>query len=135
MRRIIDGTAYDTGTAELIKTVEGPLPDVAALYRTRNDAFFLRVQFLTPGNNVAVEIIPLSDDEAQKWLEKNANELVERYFGKMPEGGTAERRLTLRMPNNLAARLGAIAKSKGIPLNRYINQCLERCASQDAKIV
>jgi hypothetical protein len=51
----------------------------------------------------------------------------------MPEGGAAERRLTLRIPNGLAKRLEAIADSKGMPLNRYMNRCLERCAAEDGK--
>jgi hypothetical protein len=135
MRRIIEGTAYDTETAELIKSVQGHpeyAPEEAAtLYRTRNGAFFLWAQYVTPGYNVAVEIVPLPDERAQKWLEDNANELVEQYFGEMPEGGAAERRLTLRIPNNLAKRLEAISQSKEIPLNRYMNRCLERCAAED----
>ena len=139
MRRIIDGTAYDTETAALIKNVQGH-PDVApeqsiTLYQTRNGAFFLWARYLTPGYNVAVEIVPLADDKAQQWLEDHANELVEQYFGSMPEGGAAERRITLRVPNNLAIRLDLIAKSREIPLNRYINKCLERCAADDVEPV
>lgn len=135
MRRIIDGTAYDTETAELIKMVEHPADpaDAAALYRTRNGAFFLWAQYVTPGHNVAVEIVPLTDEKAQKWLEENANKLVEQYFGEMPEGGAAERRLTLRIPNNLAKRLEAIAQSKKMPLSRYMNRCLERCVAEDGE--
>jgi predicted DNA binding CopG/RHH family protein len=134
MRRIKQGTAYDTETAELIKTVQSiHLDEAATLYRTRNGAFFLHAQYVTPGYNVAIEIIPLADDMAQKWLEKNANDLVERYFGSMPEAGAAERRMTLRLPNNLATRLEAIADEKGIPLSRYIRRCLEKCAAGDGK--
>jgi hypothetical protein len=32
----------------------------------------------------------------------HTNHLVEQYFGPMPEGGAAERRLTIRIPANLA---------------------------------
>lgn len=132
MRRIIEGTAYDTETGELIKSIQGHSEDeVATLYRTRNGAFFLLAQYVTFGYRAATEIIPLADEQAQKWLEDNANELVEQYFGEMPEGGAAERRLTLRIPSNLAKRLEAIAKSKEMPLNRYMNRCLERCAAED----
>jgi predicted DNA binding CopG/RHH family protein len=135
VRRIIDGTAYDTETAALIEKIWGQSDngEAAALYQTRNGAFFLWIQYLTPGYNIAVEITPLTDEKAQKWLEDNANELVEQYFGKMPDGGAAERRFTLRIPNNLAKRLEAIAQSKEMPLNRYVNRCLERCAAEDGK--
>jgi hypothetical protein len=30
-----------------------------------------------------------TDQQAQKWLEENANDLVEKYFGEMAEGGAA----------------------------------------------
>jgi hypothetical protein len=135
MRRIIDGTAYDTDTAELIKMVQHPgdPEEAAVLYRTRNGAFFLWAQYPTPGCNVAVDIFPFTDEKAQKWLEDNANELAEQIFGEKPEGGAAERRLTLRIPNNLAKRLETIAHSKKMPLNRYMNRCLERCAAEDAE--
>ena len=103
------------------------------LYRTRHGAFFLWEQYVTPADNLAHEIVPFTDEKAQEWLEKHANELVEQYFGEMPEGGAAERRLTLRLPNNLAKKLEEIAESKGLPVNRYINRCLEECAAEEGK--
>jgi len=84
---------------------------------------------------VATGIFRYTDQQAQKWLEDNANDLVGKYFGKMPEGGAAERRITLRMPNNLAERIEEIAKAKEVSMNRYIVQCLDRCAAQDGKPV
>ena len=135
MRKIIAGTAYDTETADLITTAHGHSDDVASLYRTRNGAFFLWFQYVTPGYTVRVELEPFDDEKARKWLEDNANDLVEKYFGEMPDGGAAERRLTLRMPNNLAERLEGIAKSKDVSLNRHIVRCLERCAAEDGKPV
>jgi predicted DNA binding CopG/RHH family protein len=137
MRKIIEGRAYDTGTAELIKRVEGH-PDanpeeVGELYRTRNGAFFLWAQYVTPGYSVKQDIFPYTDEQANKWLEDNANELVEKYFGEMPEGGAAERRMTLRLPSNLAERLEAIAVEKSMPLSRYLRQRLEQCAREDGK--
>lgn len=121
MRRIINGTAYDTETAELIKRVDGDWQinpeESASLYRTRNGAFFLWAQYVTPGYNVAVDIFPYTDQDAQRWLETNGNDLVEKYFGEMPDGGAAERRITLRMPNNLAERIEAIAESRDVSMN------------------
>jgi predicted DNA binding CopG/RHH family protein len=136
MRRIKNGTAYDTDTGELIKEVgfsDTSPYEAASLYRTRNGAFFLWAQYLTPGYNTETDIFPLSDEDAQKWLEKHADNLVEQYFGEMPEGGAAEKRMTLRLPNNLATRIEEIAQAQKIPLSRYIRRCLERCAAEDGK--
>ena len=137
MRRIISGTAYDTETAEMVKEVTGN-PDIGQdgalrLYQTRNGAYFLWEAYVTRSYEIRHDIVTLSDERAQAWLEEYANELVEQYFGQMPEGGTAERRLTLRLPNGLAKRLEEIATSKAMPLNRYLNRCLERCAKEDGK--
>jgi hypothetical protein len=140
MRRVIKGKAYDTETGELL--VERPVrdpegEDVWRLYRTRNGSYFLWVQYLILDGygayDVAHKIIPFEDEEAKSWLETNANELVETYFGEMPEGGAAERRLTLRLPNNLAQRLETLAAAKGISMNRHIVACLERCAAQEGQ--
>lgn len=138
VRRIFDGTAYDTDTAELIVERGGhehTPENVGRLYRTRNGAYFLWAQYLTPGYRVAKDITPFSDEQAKKWLEANANELVEKYFGRMPEAGAAERRLTLRLPNNLARRLETLASARDISMNLYIVRCLERCAAQDGQPV
>jgi predicted HicB family RNase H-like nuclease len=144
MRRILDGTAYDTETGELIKQIwySPDQEETTILHRTRHGAFFFYHRYLQKyfdpygggeGYDMKEQLIPCTVEDAQKWLEKCGNELVEQYFGEMPEGGAAERRLTLRMPNNLARRLEALAKAQETPLNRYINRCLERCAAEDGK--
>jgi predicted HicB family RNase H-like nuclease len=138
MRRIINGKAYDTETGELV-VERGNGDEVEVLYRTRNGAYFLWEQYLIPDGygfyDAAHKIIPFEDEQAKRWLEANANEFVEEYFGEMPEGGAAERRLTLRLPNNLARRLETLAAAKGISMNRHIVACLERCAAQDGQPV
>ena len=136
MRRIRRGTAYDTETAELIKEAgfNDAFPDQGErLYRTRNGAFFVWGQYIAFGNQAVEEIEPCTEEKAQEWLEKYGNELVEKYFGEMPEGGAAERRMTLRLPSNLADRLEAIAQDRGVPLSRYLRQRLEKCTSEDGK--
>ena len=98
MRRIIGGTAYDTETGDFIVEVHEADEWVHRLYRTRNGAYFLYhagsepVFWDQPRNGdqpdtyKSVEsITPLLNEEAAKWLERNANGLVERYFGEMPE--------------------------------------------------
>jgi hypothetical protein len=141
MRRIRSGTAYDTETGDFIVEVGGNETDewIHRLYRTRNGAYFLyeagpEPVWEQPDIYDSVErITPLSTEEAAKWLEQNANGLVEKYFGEMPEAGAPERRFTLRLPNNLAARLEAIAQSKDLTLSRYVARSLARCASEDWK--
>jgi hypothetical protein len=98
-------------------------------------AFFLWEQCVTPSYRAAVDLFPLSDEKAQEWMEEHANELVEKYFGEMPEGGAAERRITLRMPSNLGERLNRLADGNNISVNRYIVRCLERCVAQDGQPV
>jgi len=51
------------------------------------------------------------DDGAQAFLEEHANHLLEPVFGPFPEAGAAERRLTVRVPGNLADRLEACSKA------------------------
>jgi hypothetical protein len=137
MRRIINGTAYDTETAERIK--ERPLSEeeTSILYRNRHGDFFLYIADYTwyfdhdrqqEEAYIEPRLIPYTSERAQEWLTEHANELVEQYFGEMPEAGSAERRFTLRMPNNLASRLET--KAGEIPLTRYINRCLERCVEE-----
>jgi predicted HicB family RNase H-like nuclease len=75
----------------------------------------------------------VNDTEAQALLEKHANHLVEQYFGEMPEGGAAERRLTIRIPGNLADRLESLAKAQSMSLNTYAMRCFERCAAADGQ--
>jgi hypothetical protein len=142
MRRIKDGTAYDTETGDFIVECGGDERDewVHRLYRTRYGAYFLYEAGPEPGEepdeyDAAEYLRPLSDHEAMEWLERNANGLVEKYFGEMTEAGAPERRFTLRLPNNLAVRLEAIAQSKDLTLTRYIVRCLERRASEHEKRV
>jgi predicted HicB family RNase H-like nuclease len=136
MRKIFGGTAYDTDTGELIVEV-GTIEDyeLARLYRTRNGHFFIWWRYLTPNYENVFDLRPLDDDKARKWMEDNANHLVEKYFGEMQEGGAAERRFTLRLPNNLAKRLDRLAEGQKLSLTRYITRCLERCASTDGQPV
>lgn len=139
MRRIKEGVAYDTNTGELIKEVgfNDAYPDQGQrLYRTRSGAFFVWEQYVVEtygGYRAEEDIAPVSDEQAQQWLEKYGNELVEKYFGEMPEGGAAERRMTLRLPNNVATRIEALAKAKDMSASRYIRLCLESCIAQDGQ--
>jgi hypothetical protein len=131
VKRIINGKSYNIHTATEVIGRENPYSSVSwSLYQTRHGAFF---EVIADPNIGKTEFRPLADDEAQALLERHANHLVEHYFGAMPEGGAAERRLTIRIPGNLADRLEAAAKSKGISLNSYAMRCFEQCAAADGQ--
>jgi predicted HicB family RNase H-like nuclease len=129
MKRIINGKTYNTDTATQVAYSENKYSDAwAGLYQTRHGAFFLiRVGHDGDGEK------PLTDTEAQEYLEKYHNHLVEQYFGPMPEGGAAERRLTIRIPGNLADRVDAAAQALGLSLNSYAMRCFECCTMADGQ--
>jgi hypothetical protein len=128
VKRIIDGKAYNTETAILVATSGEPWE--WSLYQTRQGAFF----FDDRDEKGDSAFRPMTDAEAQAFLEKNANHLVEQYFGPMPEAGTAERRLTIRIPGNLADRVEAAAEAKGLSLNGYAMRSLGQSAAADEKM-
>ncbi|MCD5360512.1 MULTISPECIES: hypothetical protein [Chromobacterium] len=131
MKRIIDGRAYNTATAIEVFSEEECYGSGAwwGLYQTRFGEFF-KVKFDHGGEEV-LEFGPIADTEAQELLEEHANHLVEQYFGEMPEGGMAERRLTIRLPGNLVERMEVSATCLGLSLNSYAMRCFEQCVSKD----
>ncbi|MGC5887702.1 hypothetical protein [Ralstonia pseudosolanacearum] len=134
MKRIIAGKTYNIATATRVFE-DGPDDGSSmawwGLYQTRHGAFF-KVRVNHDGEEV-LEFRPVPDNEAQALLEKHANHLVEQYFGEMPEGGAAERRLTIRIPGNLADRIESLAKAQRMSLNSYAMRCFERCAAADGQ--
>jgi predicted DNA binding CopG/RHH family protein len=138
-KRIIEGVTYDTQTATQIylnipddedwpDAVRGASLAWAGLYQTRHGAFF-EVCVDHDGENSRVT--PLTDVEAQKLVEKHANHLVEQLFGEQPELGSAERRLTVRLPVGLARRVEDAAKARDVNVNAYIMRALEQAVSTD----
>jgi hypothetical protein len=101
------------------------------LYQTKHGAFFACWWHEDSG---AAGINPLSDDEAQKWLEDHGAKasLIEKYFGEFPEGGAAESRITLRLPGNLYQQVLASATARNESLNTYIMRLLERSERDSA---
>jgi hypothetical protein len=103
MKRVIAGKTYDTETATLVAT--GGHDDERSqawwsLYRTRDGAFFEVVA----GHDGVVEAFnPLTDKQAQAFLEVNANDLVEHHFGPMPEPGASWRDLRFSRRTIIAA--------------------------------
>src|SRR2546426_1002909 len=133
MKKILDGKTYNTNTALKVHEVwsndGGGGTSGSVLYQTKHGAFFLFVQ--PPQDPAESYLRPVSDDEALDWCQNHAPHLVDQYFGEFPEGGAAERRWTIRIPENLARRVEAAAQKKGIPINRYVMRCLERSVVAD----
>jgi hypothetical protein len=87
LKKIIDGMAYDTETAERLTTADQGHDMSQAwwsLYRTRQGAFF---EVAADHDGVVESFRPVSNEEARRHLERHANHLVERYFGPAPEAG------------------------------------------------
>jgi hypothetical protein len=85
MKRIIEGVAYDTDTATSIASGSHnhELSDAHwTLYKTRHGAFF---EVVAGHDGVVEGFYPLTNKQAGKFVEVNANHLVEAYFGSMPE--------------------------------------------------
>ncbi len=83
--KFIGGHTYDTDTADEIAT-GGHEHEMSQaywmLYRTPTGVFF---EVAVGHDGVVVSFSPLTDPQAHRFLEMNANSLVERYFGPMPE--------------------------------------------------
>ena len=131
MKRIIDGVTYNTDTATRVADGGPSDPsDLAGweLYQTRHGAFFM---VMTDYDGEDMRIKPYDDAAAQAFLEKHANHVVDAIFGPFPEAGAAERRLTIRIPGNLASRMEAAAQARCLSLNSYAMRCFEQCAATD----
>jgi hypothetical protein len=134
MKRIIDGQSYNTETAtEILVHGPGGLSNAwLGLYQTRGGAFF-KVIVNHDGEEV-LSFGPVSDEDAANLVAKYKPALTDKYFGGMfPEGGDAEKRLTVRLPINLAKRVEAAATGKGVSVNAYVMRSLERSVSQDGQ--
>jgi hypothetical protein len=132
MKRIIDGVTYDTDTATGVFSTAGLnvlTPVFWALFQTRHGAFFR----VTSGRGDTYDFEPLTDQQAQKLLERHANHLVEQYFGQLPEYGSAEKRLTLRMPIGLYRRIESVANALKLDVNKYIQRSLEKATAADGE--
>jgi len=134
VKRIIDGITYDTNTATEVysKSHEHEASGAWwAMYQTRHGAFF---DVICDHDGETISFKPLSDQQAQKELERHANHLVEQYFGKMPEYGSAEKRLTLRIPLGLFRRIEKAAAKAQSDVNKYIQRSLEKATKADGEI-
>jgi len=88
MKMVIDGVAYDTETATFVAMGEADPDGLVgsqaswSLYKTRLGTFF---EVVCGHDGVAEAVHPLTDKQARRFLEANANNLVEEHFGPMLE--------------------------------------------------
>ena len=133
MKRIMNGVTYNTDTATRVAG-DGAANLLSMggwdMYQTRHGAFFMVV---TGPDGETTLIKPYTDADAQAFLERHANHVVDELFGPFREAGAAERRLTIRIPGNLADRVEAAAKARGLSLNSYAMRCFEQCATADGQ--
>ena len=131
MKRVIQGKSYNTETATEIVMIHHPEFSDGwwALYQTRHGAFF-EVRVNHDGEEI-LDFGPLTDEEAMERVQKHAPNFVDQYFGPFPEGGAAERRMTIRVPENLAERIERAAAAKNLSLNSYAMRCLEQGVAAD----
>lgn len=127
MKRVIDGKSYNTDTATELFSESAPKPSMGwwALYQARHGAFF---KVVLDHDGETISLTPLSNADARSSLERRASHLVEQYFGPSPDHGATERRLTIRVPVNLADRIETTAKAKGLSLNTVAMRCFEQYA-------
>jgi predicted DNA binding CopG/RHH family protein len=133
MKRIIDGQTYNTETAtEIVGRENFNSSAWWGLFQTRAGAFF-KVIINHDGEEVLF-FDRVSEEDAAKLVAEHAPSLFEKYFdGMFPEGGSAEKRLTVRLPINLAKRIEAAAEIKGASVNAYVMRALERSVAEDGQ--
>ena len=133
LKRIIGGKTYNTDTSSLIHEADVDPTGFRqqTLYQTPHGVFFL---LWTDTDVGEAGIKPLSDTEAQEWLERMEAPaaVIEGVFGTFPEAGAAETRITLRLPGNLHQRISASAEAASLSLNTHIMRLLERSEAPTA---
>ncbi len=91
MRRILNGKAYDTGSAKQIAHYDnGLLPGdfdyiEETLYLKKTGEYFILGEGGARTKYRIASIVPIAEDDARKWVEEKANELYEEIFGPVEE--------------------------------------------------
>ncbi len=149
MRRVINGTTYNTETSTLIATSSydfteerGPRGTLQ-LFQSRGGAFFLLDSETNTRRDRHGEIyederfivIPKTRDEAHEWVMSGEVDLHSDVFGEPPEAEDTqapEATIYARIPLSLKSRVETLARAKNQSLNAYVLRCLEQCAGQAA---
>jgi len=142
VKRVVGGHLYDTEQARLIaeSRYDGASDDEdyqEALYRNENGVLFLAAEggvesfysAILRGGKAArgTEIIPLSADEACRWLEDHDHiEQIEELFGVPPQAGHDTVPVDLRVPPKLKGRINDAATAKNETVNEWLMRLIEK---------
>lgn len=92
MRKIVGGKMYDTETARLISNGKNMVLQKTSLYQKTTGEFFKLITRHKCNRLVSLkapfeeEVIPLTGEEAEKWIEDNLTvEEYEAIFGEVEE--------------------------------------------------
>lgn len=142
MKKIIDGSKYDTSTAKCIGESSNDCNRndfnwcEESLYRTKSGKYFLhgrggaRSRYAKScGNNSwsgGSGIEPMSRDAAMAWAEENLSvDDYEEIFGEVEEGGEKEP-MNLLVSPQLKAKLWEIAEQNKVPISALVEELLAK---------
>lgn len=109
MNKLVRGKRYNTGTATSIHKTEKE-----ELFLKRTGEFFL-------ADWGCEKITPLTQERAERWIEKNCPEAFERFF----KGEGERTRLTIYLPSRMADELKRIAVERKITVSELTERLLE----------
>lgn len=139
MKKIINGAKYDTNTAKCIGKWDNGVSSndfdyvSEELYRTKSGKYFLYGQggrnsrygeWYGNTGGCGEQIMPMTREDAQVWAEKQLDgDGYETIFGEVPEDGEKEP-LNILINPALKAKLWAVAESKGMTINAFVEDAL-----------
>ena len=138
MQKIIRGKKYNTDTAKEVCCYSNNLPFgdfdwvQETLYVKRTGEYFLhgkggaRSKYAVPDGvfmGGGSEIIPLSEKEAQAFVEENGDtETYEKFFGEASEGET---RTTIILSETAKKKLQRLALEKRVSISQIVERLIE----------
>jgi len=145
MKRIVYGVTYNTDTSTALaqsksgdqNQAEGVI--VGTLYQTRGNAFFVHQERIRRVWNMREErheertddtFLPLSADDAQRWIITGDVEVFHNPFEDPPEAVAEPEQSTtlyIRVPSSLKRRVDEAARDDLLSGNVWAMRCLERC--------
>lgn len=138
MQKIIRGKKYNTDTAKEVCCYSNNLPFGGfdwvqeTLYVKRTGEYFLhgkggaRSKYAVPDGDFmggGSKIIPLSEKEAQAFVEENGDtETYEKFFGEASEGET---RTTIILSETAKKKLQRLALEKRVSISQIVERLIE----------
>ncbi len=142
VKRVVDGHLYDTGQARLVaeSRYEGASDEEdykEALFRNENGVLFLAAEGGVESFYSAVlrggkpargtEIIPLTADEACRWLEDHDHiDQIEELFGTRPQAGHDTVPIETRVPQKTMHKIELAAARNKEPVADWLRRVIEK---------